>query len=69
MTYKSYKMPYRLNFVKKTLYFDKDTNDILDKMPEKKQSEFVRQAVKHYFYNKDKIVEPVKELQKVTLHL
>lgn len=39
--------------MRKTLYFDKDANDILEQMPQKKQSEFAREAVKFYHRNKD----------------
>jgi hypothetical protein len=66
MTYKSYKMAYTNKFVRKTLYFDKDTDDILQQMPEKKQSEFVREAVKHYFYNKDAIIQAKPSKLKIT---
>jgi len=36
--------------MKKTLYFDKETIDILEQMPQKKQSDYARKAVKDYHY-------------------
>lgn len=38
--------------MRKTLYFDKDSNDILEQMPQKKQSEFAREAVKFFHQSK-----------------
>ena len=52
--------------MRKTLYIDEDTDNILKQLPEKKQSNFVRDAVKHYFYNKDSLEKPQPSKLKVT---
>lgn len=37
-----------MKYVKKTLYFDDKTNDILETMPQKKQSAYAREAINFY---------------------
>ena len=53
--------------MKKTLYMDKESIDILEKMPEKKQSDYTRKAIKEYYYNEmtPKAPEPVKSIPKI----
>ena len=50
--------------MKKTLYMDKETIDILEKMPQKKQSDYTRKAIKDYFYKEMSPPEPIKQVIK-----
>ena len=55
----------RDNVTKKTLYMDKESLEILDNMPPKKQSDFTRKAIKEYHYNSIKPVIPEKKPLKI----
>lgn len=52
---------------KKTLYMDKESLEILDNMPPKKQSDFARKAIKEYHYTSIKPVEK-KPLKIISIH-
>jgi len=52
--------------MRKTLYFDSDTNKILDELPAREQSDFVRKAVNYYFRNKNDIEKPQATKLRIT---
>ena len=43
---------------KKGFYLDPETIEIVEKTDPKKQSDFVRKAIKFYHYNKDREIPP-----------
>ena len=57
--------------MKKTLYMDKETIDILERMPQKKQSDYTRKAIKDYYYNEmsPKEQEKPKIIPKIEVRL
>ena len=57
-----------VNMGKTGFYLDKDSEDILKTLPEKKKSDYVREAIKFYKHNKDKKFEKLAAIpQKVTI--
>ena len=50
---------------------DKESIDILEKMPEKKQSDYTRKAIKEYYYNEMTPRAPadVKPIPKIEVRL
>lgn len=46
--------------MRKTLYLDEESDNILNQMPAKKQSKFTREAIKQKFLSEKQKIEPEK---------